>query len=55
MPAHVEPGAVAGVRTAIAMASPRDLVCITGSLYLVGQAREMWRPTAQLLGHRRTS
>lgn len=40
------------VEAALAQAGPRDLVCVTGSLYLVGQIRRWWaerdavRPTA---------
>jgi dihydrofolate synthase/folylpolyglutamate synthase len=33
----------------IAEASQNDLVIVTGSLYLVGEARERWFPTGEIL------
>ena len=32
------------ITRALAFASPTDLICITGSLYLVGQALELLKP-----------
>jgi dihydrofolate synthase/folylpolyglutamate synthase len=39
-PAMAEETVVAGIDTALSHASPEDLVCITGSLYVVAEARE---------------
>ncbi len=50
VPVCVDPNAMSAVQYAIAMASPRDVVCITGSLYLVGQARDVWVHAAQSPG-----
>jgi dihydrofolate synthase/folylpolyglutamate synthase len=37
------------VQQAIAYAGPRDVVCVTGSLYLVGEVRRLWVPDDQVL------
>jgi dihydrofolate synthase/folylpolyglutamate synthase len=37
------------IEQALAHAAPDDLLLITGSLYLVGEARDYWYPTEQLL------
>ncbi len=37
------PDAEKAVQTALAKANPRDVIVITGSLYLVGQVRQAWR------------
>jgi dihydrofolate synthase/folylpolyglutamate synthase len=37
------------VAHALAFASAQDLICVTGSLFLVGDARARWRPTEELL------
>ncbi|MGB0388046.1 MAG: bifunctional folylpolyglutamate synthase/dihydrofolate synthase [Ardenticatenaceae bacterium] len=37
------------IEQALALARPDDLLLITGSLYLVGEARAYWYPTEQLL------
>lgn len=35
-----EPDPIAAIQTAIQMAGPDDLICVTGSIFLVGQVRE---------------
>jgi len=40
------------VRRAEHMAGTNGLVCVTGSLYMVGQARELWVPTSAILNQR---
>jgi len=40
---------VAAVDRAIEIAGPDDLVVVTGSLYLVGNVRDRWYPTAAIL------
>ncbi|MCK5799140.1 MAG: bifunctional folylpolyglutamate synthase/dihydrofolate synthase [Deltaproteobacteria bacterium] len=40
------------IEVALAEASPRDLVVITGSLYLAGQARSRWYPDDDVLRQR---
>lgn len=52
VPVSVEPYPEAALRRALRLAGPRGLVCVTGSLYLVGRARERWVHQAQLLGLR---
>lgn len=37
------------IEQALAISNPDDLLLITGSLYLVGEARDYWYPTEQLL------
>lgn len=37
------------IETALALATPEDQVLVTGSLYLVGQARERWYPAADIV------
>ena len=37
------------VETALSLAGPIDLVLVTGSLYLIGNARERWYPTERVL------
>jgi dihydrofolate synthase/folylpolyglutamate synthase len=41
------PDAEKALESAIAQAAPQDVVCITGSLYLVGQLRHHWQPTVR--------
>jgi len=42
MVTQVEAEPVAAVRIALAQAGPDDLICVTGSLYLVGAVRRLW-------------
>jgi len=39
-----EPDPAAAVRLAMDRAGSGDLVCVTGSLYLVGEVRRLWVP-----------
>jgi dihydrofolate synthase/folylpolyglutamate synthase len=48
----VEPDVRRAVERARRLAGVRGLVCVTGSLYMVGQAREMWVPTQAILEQR---
>ncbi|MBN1483428.1 MAG: bifunctional folylpolyglutamate synthase/dihydrofolate synthase [Chloroflexia bacterium] len=41
---HCEPEAQRALQLALDLAGPDDLVCVTGSLYLVGRVRELWYP-----------
>lgn len=45
--AHDEP--LTALEQALALAEPEDVVLVTGSLYLVGNVREYWYPTAAIL------
>jgi dihydrofolate synthase/folylpolyglutamate synthase len=45
VPAEAEPDPEAAVAAALDRAGPDDLVCVTGSLYLVGAVRRRWIPT----------
>jgi len=47
--ATAEPDPMAAVAAAIALAGPDGLVCVTGSLYLVGAVRNRWFPAERLL------
>lgn len=47
--AQVEPEPRAAIERAVALARTDDLVCVTGSLYLVGAVRERWFPTEEVL------
>jgi folylpolyglutamate synthase/dihydropteroate synthase len=38
-----------GLEEALTKAGPRDVIVVTGSLYLVGEARERWFPTENIL------
>jgi len=38
-----------GITTAISKSKPNELVLITGSMYLIGEAREHWFPSEQML------
>lgn len=49
LPQMVEPNGMAALKKALSMAHKDDIVWITGSLYLVGELREYWYPTAELL------
>lgn len=46
---HIIPDPVQALKLALTSATPADLIWITGSLYLVGDVREHWYPTATLL------
>jgi len=46
---ETRPGPVGATRRAIALAGTHGLVCVTGSLYLVGAARSLWHSEAELL------
>jgi dihydrofolate synthase/folylpolyglutamate synthase len=50
-PAEAEPDAEAAVRMALDGAGPDDLVCVTGSLYLVGAVRQHWITTNSVVVH----
>lgn len=45
----VEPSPERAVELAIERAGSNDLVVVTGSLYLVGNVRELWYPTSDIL------
>lgn len=40
---EVIPNAKTSVKRALAIAKPEDVVCVTGSLYLVGEVRPLWK------------
>lgn len=44
-----EPDPAAAIRLAMQRATPDDLVCVTGSLYLVGEVRRLWVPDETVL------
>jgi dihydrofolate synthase / folylpolyglutamate synthase len=46
---ETRPGPVSATRRAIALAGKEGVVCVTGSLYLVGAARSLWHTEAELL------
>ena len=46
---RIEPDPIQALRHALAEARPADLVWITGSLYLIGDIREYWYPSDELL------
>jgi len=41
------PDAEKALESAMAQAAPQDVICITGSLYLVGQLRHHWQPSVR--------
>jgi dihydrofolate synthase/folylpolyglutamate synthase len=45
----VEPDVQLAVRGAMANAGPGEMVFVTGSIYMLGRARELWHPQAELL------
>jgi len=45
---HIQPDPIPAVELALSMAQPDDLIWITGSLYLVGNARFYWYPLEKL-------
>ncbi|HYM14749.1 MAG TPA: Mur ligase family protein [Dehalococcoidia bacterium] len=53
-PARVafEPSHVRALDLALGDAAPDDVVCVTGSMFLVGAARERWVPEARILERR---
>ncbi|MBI3959933.1 MAG: bifunctional folylpolyglutamate synthase/dihydrofolate synthase [Chloroflexi bacterium] len=46
---RIEPDPMQALRQALAETRPDDLVWVTGSLYLIGDIREYWHPTDELL------
>lgn len=46
---ETQPGPVSSTRRAIALAGTEGMVCVTGSLYLVGAARRLWHSEEELL------
>ncbi len=42
IPVSVENDPIVAMRTAMSMADATDLICVTGSLYLVGEVRRLW-------------
>lgn len=48
-PAIAIPGPLEAVAWALGRAEPEDQVLVTGSLYLVGQARERWYPASEIV------
>ncbi len=46
---YTEPDPKKAVKLALERASKEDLILITGSIYLVGNARELWHPSKKLL------
>ncbi len=46
---YAEPDPKKAVKLALEEASQEDLILITGSIYLVGNARELWHPAENLL------
>ncbi len=51
VPAEAEPNAEAAVQMALDAAGPDDLICVTGSLYLVGAVRQHWIKTDAVALH----
>ena len=49
-----EPSHERAVDLALERAGPQDVVCITGSMFLVGAARNRWVPEEQILRTRST-
>jgi hypothetical protein len=45
----VEADERSAIEHAMLLAGADGLVCATGSLYMVGQVRELWVPTADIL------
>ncbi len=41
-PISVQPDLIAALREALAWAGPQDLICVTGSIFVVAQARREW-------------
>ncbi len=46
---HVVPDPMQALQQAFALAHPDDLIWVTGSLYLIGDIREHWFPSTELL------
>ena len=47
-----EPSPAKALDLALANAAPRDVVCVTGSMFLVGALRERWVPERRILQRR---
>ena len=45
-PALVRRGPLEALEEALSLCEPEEVLCITGSLYLVGALRERWHPMA---------
>jgi hypothetical protein len=45
----IEPDVQAAIKQAIAGAGPNEMVFVTGSIYMLGRARELWYPQEELL------
>jgi len=46
---RIEPNPIQALKQALSEANPDDLVWVTGSLYLVGDIREYWYPSDELI------
>lgn len=46
---RIAPDPIQALKLALALANPDDLIWVTGSLYLIGDIREYWFPSAELL------
>ncbi|MBN1483429.1 MAG: bifunctional folylpolyglutamate synthase/dihydrofolate synthase [Chloroflexia bacterium] len=46
---HIVPDPLRAVEQALAAAGPKDLVWVTGSLYLVGNVRQVWYPLEDIV------
>lgn len=46
---HIELDPIAALQTALRLSHPKDLVWVTGSLYLVGNIRNFWHPINEIL------
>ncbi len=49
LPVRIEPDVTAAIELALEMAGAADIIWITGSLYLIGNARQFWYPNQQLI------
>ena len=49
LPTRIEPDPLCAVTAALELAGAGDVVLVTGSLYLVGNVRERWYPSAAIL------
>lgn len=49
LPYEIETNAIKAVQRALALAEKEDMVLVTGSLYLVGEVRNIWYPQKSLL------
>lgn len=49
LPVSAEPDPLLAIKQALAAADPHDLIWVTGSLYLVGDVREFWYTSEELI------